>query len=316
MIRDVYVPRRVTVPFVLDCVLLLAFVLLVLAGSPIALASSGSQSNSTVRHFQHYLALGDSLAYGFQPNGDHTHGYVDDYFTFLQSRGVQDHLNLGCPGETSSSFISGGKCPYPSPFSSQLATAVGYLQQQAHAGQVTLVTLDIGANDLLGDIDPTTCKVSNTFTADLQTLDTNLTKTILPQLHAALKGNHGQVTGNLMLLNYYDAFQNVCPNTVQKIEMLNTHLAHDVGNFDVLVNIFKAFGGAAVPNPNICTDTWVCSPPPGPDIHPTTAGYQVIANALEKSYNSCGGHIDGNRNGTVSGDDSTADEVCEKVRSH
>ena len=284
MIRDVYIPRRVIVPFILGCILFLAFMLIVLAGSPRALAGSSIQRNPAVGHPQHYLALGDSLAYGYQPNGDHTHGYVDDFFTFLRSQGVKDHQNLGCPGETSSTFISGGKCPYPSPFSSQLATAVAYLQQQAHAGQVSLVTLDIGANDLLPDTDPKTCKVSDTFTADLQKLDNNLTKTILPQLHVALKDNHGRITGNLMLLNYYDAFQNVCPNTVKNTQKLNEHLARDVEGFGTLVNIFEAFGGAAVPNPNICNNTWMCSPAPGPDIHPTTAGYQVIASALEKSY--------------------------------
>ena len=113
MIRDVYIPRRVIVPFILGCILFLAFMLIVLAGSPRALAGSSIQRNPAVGHPQHYLALGDSLAYGYQPNGDHTHGYVDDFFTFLQSQGVKDHLNLGCPGETSSSFISGGRCPYP-----------------------------------------------------------------------------------------------------------------------------------------------------------------------------------------------------------
>ena len=149
--------------------------------------------------------------------------------------------------------------------------------------QVSLVTLDIGANDLLGDINPATCQVSNTFDTDLQTLDNNLTKTILPQLHAALKGKHGQITGSLMLLNYYDPFQNVCRNSVQNIQELNRHLARDVEGFGSLVNIFEAFGGAAVPNPNICNDTWMCSSSPGPDVHPTTAGYLVMASALERS---------------------------------
>src|SRR3954466_6984582 len=114
MFRDVYVPRRVVMPFMLACILLLS-------SMSVALAASDVQPQRFVGpRPQHYLALGDSLAYGFQPNGDHTHGYVDDFFTFLQNQGVQDHQNLGCPGETSSSFINGGKCPYPSPFASQL----------------------------------------------------------------------------------------------------------------------------------------------------------------------------------------------------
>jgi hypothetical protein len=36
---------------------------------------------------QHYLALGDSLAFGFQPDGDFAHGYVSDLFAVLQGKG-------------------------------------------------------------------------------------------------------------------------------------------------------------------------------------------------------------------------------------
>ena len=42
-------------------------------------------------------------------------------------------------------MIYGGVCVYPS--GSQLNEAVAFLE--AHAGAVTLVTIDIGANDLL-----------------------------------------------------------------------------------------------------------------------------------------------------------------------
>ena len=276
MLRDGNVFRRIIAPFMFVCILFLA-------AAPTVLATSDVQKDAALGAPQHYLALGDSLAYGFQPNGDHTHGYVDDFITFLQSQGVKDNLNAGCLGETSSTFINGGECPYHPYFHHSLLLRVAIYNIKHSAGQVTLVTLDIGANDLLGDINSTTCKVSNTFTADLQTLDTNLTQTILPQLHAALKDNQGRILGNLMLLNYYDVFQNKCPNTVENVQMINDHLAHDVEAFGTLVNIFEAFGGAAVPNPNICTDTWACSPAPGPDIHPTTAGYQVIANAIEEA---------------------------------
>src|SRR5216684_5678462 len=71
---------------------------------------------------QHYLALGDSLAFGFQPNGDFTHGYVPDFFQQdLQKDGVKDFLNLGCPGETSTTFITGGCRAAPSGSPPQLA---------------------------------------------------------------------------------------------------------------------------------------------------------------------------------------------------
>lgn len=105
MFRDVYVPRCIIVPLVLARILLLSSASVALVASEVQLQRFAGPRP------QHYLALGDFLAYGFQPNDDHTHGYVDDFFTFLQSRGgVQDHQNLGCPGETSSTFISGGIC--------------------------------------------------------------------------------------------------------------------------------------------------------------------------------------------------------------
>ncbi len=185
--------------------------------------------------------------------------------------------NYGCPGETSSTFINGG-CPFAPPNTpAQLTAAVAFLQQ--NAGKVSPITLDIGANDVLHDTDPSTCKVNRTqFNIDLATLDTNLTGTILPALQKALTIN-GHVTGDLVLMNYYDPLQNLCPNTVHFTQRLNEHLAADTKAFGFfIVNVFGAFGGSGVPNPNICAYTWMCTPPPlGPNIHPTDLGYSVIA---------------------------------------
>lgn len=279
MFRKGYVPRFIMVPFILGCVWLLSAV-------PITFAVSGLQTPSAVPHFQHYLALGDSLAYGFQPStfatGDHSHGYVDNFFTFLQARKiVTDHADLGCPNETSSRFINGGLCHYPSPFKSQLPATMGYLQQ-IHTGELSLATLDIGATDILSDIQfnslTHTCSVHTaSFNTHLQTLDTNLKKTILPQLHAALK-----VQQNLLVLNSYNPFQKVCPNVTVFIKTLNNHLANDIKGFGILVDIFTAFGGAA----NICQYTGMCDANLNPftlqlDMHPTTLGYQVMAHAVE-----------------------------------
>jgi lysophospholipase L1-like esterase len=271
MFKAVQTYRRIGVSLVIACFLLLSCV-------PVALAASSVQTPSLIGPKQHYLALGDSLAFGFQPNGDYTHGYVNDFFNNdLKEDGVQDFTNLGCPGETSTSFIKGG-CPAAPTSPPQLQLALGYLQ--AHAGQVSPVTLDIGSNDTLRDVNPSTCAINTTqFKADLATLNTNLTQIILPHLKAALTVN-GKVTGQIVMLNYYDAFQNICPNTVPFVQQLNKNLKHDVRGFGTIVNVFKAFGGAKVPNPNICTYTWTCFSPP--DIHPTSKGYQVIANALDE----------------------------------
>jgi lysophospholipase L1-like esterase len=145
---------------------------LALAWAALALALSApaaDASSEVTGPKQHYLALGDSLAFGFQPDGDFTHGYVTDLFAVLQGEGTNDVTNYGCPGESSATFINGG-CPLaPSGFV-QLAAAVAFLQ--AHPGKVSPVTLDIGANDVLRDIDPTTCTISvSGFNADLAAVD-------------------------------------------------------------------------------------------------------------------------------------------------
>jgi lysophospholipase L1-like esterase len=283
MLKSAHIYRRIVVPIALVVLMLFAF-------APAALAASNhsTQPNWNNGLKQHYLALGDSLAFGYQPSCKTTlictHGYVNDLFQELQQKGVKDVTNLGCPGETSGSLISGGICAYPPPFTSQLAAALAYLT--ANAGNVSPVTLDIGANDVLRNILFTPLKgpcVENVpgFNTDLATLDANLTQVILPQLKAALTVNN-RVTGKIVMMNYYDPFQNFCPETVPFLQTLNQHLAADVQGFGSIVNVFHAFGGPKTPNPNICTYTWMCTAPPlGPDIHATNKGYSVIADTFE-----------------------------------
>jgi lysophospholipase L1-like esterase len=253
----------------------------VLAGASLLGASTG-QASPLHGPKRYYLALGDSLAFGYQPNGDFSHGYVPDLFRFLQGQGSRTMRDLGCPGETSTTFIVGG-CPLSFFGSSQLAQAKAYLR--AHRPNVSPVTLDIGANDVLGDIDSTTCAANERrFAHQLARLDANLTKRILPQLRAAMTVG-GVVSGDILVMDLYDPLQNACPGSVASTELLNAHLAADVAGSATLVDVFGPFGGAATPNPSLCGYTWICAPPPfGPDIHATTAGYAVIADAFASVY--------------------------------
>ena len=82
------------------------------------------------------------------------------------------------------------------------------------------------------------------------------------------------------MMNYYDPFQNICPNTVPFVEEENQHLANDVSGFGSIVDVFDAFGGTKVPNPHICKYTWICSS--FHDIHPMDKGYEVIADTFDK----------------------------------
>lgn len=275
-------PKRCGVhPWIVLPFMLAMCAIFVFAPGAFAQASVHAAS-SFVGPKQKYLALGDSLAYGYQPNFDYNHGYADDFYSNLKTHGTSALANMGCPAETSNTFINGGcqfslirKYPYTG---AQLNAAVSYLN--SNQGQVSPVTLDIGANDLLPDFNKTTCVVSSTFQTDLQTVDNNLTQVILPKLKSALTVN-GTVTGDLLLMNYYDPYQNLCPQDVSYTQEINQHLAADVSGYGSIVDIFTPFGGATTPNPNICNYTWMCSS--YSDIHATSTGYSVIANAFEST---------------------------------
>ncbi|RDI49918.1 SGNH/GDSL hydrolase family protein [Nocardia mexicana] len=108
---------------------------LLLPGSPSARAEEP----------KYYLALGDSLAVGSQfGRGPTDEGYADNLHAALADRHPGLRLvKLGCGGETTTTMLEGGICPYPE--GSQLAAAASFLRR--HAGEVAYVTLDIGANN-------------------------------------------------------------------------------------------------------------------------------------------------------------------------
>jgi hypothetical protein len=174
--------------------------------TPAAFAGQQPRSTALVGPKTYYLALGDLLAFGYQLNLSCSHSYPQQWYSNDRSKHhITSYTNYGCNGETSNTMIKGG-CPYSFLLhnyylGSQLNAALSFLK--THAGNVSPVSFDIGANDLLPDINSSTCAVSSTWSRDLATLDTNLTQTILPKLTAALTAN-GARTGDLVMMNYYD----------------------------------------------------------------------------------------------------------------
>ncbi|HEX9057130.1 MAG TPA: SGNH/GDSL hydrolase family protein [Ktedonobacterales bacterium] len=258
--------------------------------------AQAAQAQSAVRVKAYYLALGDSLAFGLQPNGDFNHGYAQQWFTMLREEGTRSLTDYGCPGETTDEFIGRASCdvvhnPYPSG-ESQLQAAVSFIA--AHPHKVSPVSLDIGANDLVNFLKtqgaitpggPGGCTVNGNVQGVLSHLDANLKDVILPDLVAALTGPGGQRTGDVVLMNLYDPYQNIFPCTVPFVQEYNAFLAADAAQFHMrVVDTFTAFGGAATPNPLICTYTWMCTS--FADIHATTTGYGVIAAGFNRFVDS------------------------------
>jgi lysophospholipase L1-like esterase len=272
-----------------------SIVIAVLAlGASVALAPTGGADPTP----HYYVSLGDSLSRGYMPGpGDTDQGYPDDLFATLQARDPSLQLvKLGCSGETTGTMIDGGKCTDRYPVgTSQLDVAEQFLRD--HRGQVTYLTLDIGANDVDGcatggSIDPA-C-----VTQGVVTITKNL-NTILSGLTAA-SGRLPRSIG----MNYYDPFlaawltgaqgQVVAAASVVLLEGLNTvesaeyvlygwRVADVATAFHTLDFINKRpappFGLLPQNVAYICNYTFMCSQQ---NIHANVAGYQLIAGAFAK----------------------------------
>jgi lysophospholipase L1-like esterase len=258
---------------------------LTLAGSALAAASSASAAPPSQSY---YLSLGDSLAFGYQPDlvaaGDFNAadypGYAEDYAAMRPRLSL---VNYGCPGETTTSLLQGG-CPWPGTLhdahpGTQFAAAQAFLE--AHPGAVSLISIDIGSNDLLAlvascrtAIDPTQCIVAG-----------------LPATLTALANNYGFLLAHLahlapnariVLFNYYNPLALSLAGSDQLIAAANSVVDRLAATSDA--SVADAFGainhvaGSPSERAFICARTWECTS--YANIHPTDLGYRALAIAL------------------------------------
>jgi len=251
----------------------------------------------------YYLALGDSLSRGVQPSAGGAslptgQGYPDQLYAALHAGDPELRLvKLGCSGETTATMINGGICKYPA--GSQLAQAVDFLR--AHRGQISLITIDIGANDPDSCIQrPTILKIAACITSTFSDTTDNLTK-IMTRLRSAA-GPAVRIIG----MNYYvpalaEWRDGLLGRQVARLAerlvvgynrlLSGIYTAHGAR----VANVFGAFhsgdftdevtlpGLGRLPRnvATICTYTWECAAAPrGPNEHAREVGYGVIALAF------------------------------------
>jgi lysophospholipase L1-like esterase len=278
------VPGRRRTPLALVAVLVVILIAAVVALDA-ALIVRANPVLAGARHY--YMAIGDSLSFGFQPNLDFTNGFADDLGSDLHKAYGSSAINFACARESTKTMISGG-CPgrfilHQSYTSAQLDAAVAFIER--HVGLISPVTLEIGANDVLPDFDQATCAPVANYMAHLAAMDQNLTESILPRLQDALATSTGHRAGDLVLLNYYNPFVRQCANSADFVHLINDHLAADAFQFRIpVVDVYAAFGGDAFMADHICDLTWICDPQ-FHDIHPKSAGYHLIAQAIESALN-------------------------------
>lgn len=236
-----------------------------------------------------YLALGDSVARGYQPNstsrGPGDKGYVRlfaDYLGTIQG-GVRPRLiNLGIPGESTASFYDtsevGGllNSNYPILFrQSQANTLHAKVVSEHAAGRtITHVTFTLGTNDLL-DLE-TSSFFAMPFEQQMAAVDSTLAAATVNMNYALIFVRQDCPTAVLKIPGYYNPY-GALPGTQE--DRLGQYAIPKLNR--IIQLLAKRFHAAFAPNykpfvRNGLTLTWIGQN----DVHPTYAGYAIIAQAV------------------------------------
>jgi lysophospholipase L1-like esterase len=255
---------------------------------------------------QYYLALGDSLADGAQPNHQGetvptSQGYPNQLDALLAKHGrVLSLDDLGCIGETTGTLVHGGICSFPGEpgMGTQLRAALDFLR--AHAGHVPLITLDIGINNVSPCTHYGNASVVDSCARPLVAGLRSDTAAVLKALRAA------DPSAVIVGLDYYvpelsywlggSGGQSYATVMQSMIRSMNAALAADYKAAGArYADVFTAFesgdltglttlpghGSVPVGVARICQWTWMCAAPPKKlNVHANRLGYKVIAQTI------------------------------------
>jgi lysophospholipase L1-like esterase len=268
-------------------VALLAAALLALAAAP--------------AHASYYVALGDSLARGWQPGPDgHSRatgaGYVDGVARSLAaSHHALTTVKLGCPGETAESMLAGGKCSYP--HGTQLREAEALLRTRR--GHLAAVTVNIGDNDV------ERCIHRTGVDEDCAERELAVVGDRLPRIARRLRAAAGPEVP-IVGLTDYDQFlafwlrgaggRKIARRSVAIVLKLNGMadsiyadaglLAADAADAFATAELDRrvalpGHGRVPLAVKRVCNWTWACSDPPvGFNDHANATGYRVLARVV------------------------------------
>ncbi|MBI3970598.1 MAG: SGNH/GDSL hydrolase family protein [Chloroflexi bacterium] len=241
-----------------------------------------------------YLSLGDSLGVGVGTSqlartGETNTGYAQHLQHLLRGAahgGVDAFVNLATSGETTTSFVQPG---------GQLAAALGVI---GHPSDVSVITLSLGGNDLLGLVfGPCAAPLSPACQAAIQQALATVAANYPPILGAVLQAA-GQDPGGarLVVMTLYNPFSgtgSVYDAPVDRV-LLGNDLALDcaanlanpanAGLNDIIACSAQS-AGVAVANvyPLFQGKGAVLTHIEENDIHPTDAGYTRIFEAFREA---------------------------------
>ncbi|MFI5259272.1 MAG: SGNH/GDSL hydrolase family protein [Candidatus Limnocylindrales bacterium] len=243
-----------------------------------------------------YLALGDSVAFGYSPLADPSNAANFIGYPNKAAAALKDHLsNASCPGETSSHMISlagsdNGCGFYRANFSlhvnystTQLKFADGFLRSHP---KTRVVSIDIGSNDLYvlvnacGGEANVNCILAG-LPGVLATLSANL-DTIYGHIRHLDGYHHKLVAVTYYSLNYSDPVSTGVISQVNQVVAARTVAWGGIvaDGFGAFASASSAFGGdtcAAGLRIVVTTSPLVC------DSHPSPAGRDLLAQSIVKA---------------------------------
>ena len=254
-------------------------VLLALSGT----AASGTSQRPVYQSPQsYYLALGDSIAYGFQPTKASAPprafntGYVDLFAARLRKLSPKIKVvNYGCPGESTVTFARGG-CDWlkhggklhDAFRGSQLRAALSFLR--AHPGKVGPITVTLWGNDVPFPLSQNAKRAPRAIASFASRFSA-----ILRQLRGAAPSAEIIVTGawNPEADRLAQA-EPLYRSLDAAIKRAATASRARVANMFAVLN---GTGSLKTQQARICRLTFICSKG---DPHPTNAGYRAMADAF------------------------------------
>jgi lysophospholipase L1-like esterase len=270
-----------------------------------------------------YLALGDSISFGYSPNivpppVSQYVGYPEIVASLLNPFQSGTEVNASCPGQTSQSFLSGSpdnNCEGPMGFKAGVGLHTNYSGTQANFAlteltsnpSINLVSLSIGGDDLL--LLQQYC-VANFPPADFE----GCVLANIPSVLGAYATNLGTILGEIrsvysgtLVLVLYSA-PNANPLFIEAVSALNGVMEQVGALFGVkIADGFNAFQIASAPNGGDPCKAGLLVPlsTGGCDVHPTFAGQDLLAATVLQSLNlpalTSGNNCNGTYYGTFKG---------------
>jgi lysophospholipase L1-like esterase len=277
----------------------------------VATSSTPTATPSPVQAAKWYVSVGDSYAAGWQATGQgsgHTtrNGFAYQLTSEAPSKGYRLTLqNFGCGGATTTSVLSSQGCPAvalgpgatPYPTTTQEAAAIAFIK--AHPGQIGLITVSIGGNDITkcaAEANPVPC-----VAGAINSVKTNVTK-LVKDLRAAagpgvpirgitypdvilgeyLSGQSGQQLASLSVTAFKSLINPALSAAYKSVGGQLVDVTTATGAYTPLsqTTTLAPYGTIPVAVAKVCSLTYYCQ---YKDIHPHTDGYKIIADLLLNS---------------------------------